>query len=271
MKHALFVPNFGAFSEPQAFADLAAAAEQAGWDGLYIWDHILIEDAMPAADPWIAMAAAATLTSTIRLGPMITPVPRRYPWKLSRELVSLDRLSRGRVDFGVGIGHPPDVEFGTFGHETDARVRADKLDEGLQVITGMWTGEPFSHDGTHYQVNERTFLPGPYQHPRIPIWVAATWPNRRPFRRAAQWDGVFPLMIGDGGFVEMSYDDIAEMLEYVNEHRESTGPFEFVGGNTDASDRSVEDLERLGVTWMFYNLWDVESESMAKVQGGPWR
>lgn len=271
MRHALFVPNFGDFSEPQVFADLAAAAEEAGWDGLYIWDHILIEDAMPASDPWVAMAAAATLTTAIRLGPMITPIPRRYPWKLSRELVSLDRLSMGRVDFGVGIGFPPEVEFGSFGHEMDARIRADMLDEGLELITELWSGQPASFEGVHYHLEERTFLPTPLQEPRIPIWVAATWPNKRPFRRAAQWDGVFPLKVGGESFVDMTYDDMAEMLEYVYSHRDSDAPFEFVGGVNDAQDRSLDDLHDLGVTWLFYNLWDVSVESMAKVNGGPWR
>lgn len=271
MRRAIFVPNFGDFAEPQVFADLASEAEAAGWDGLYIWDHILIEDATPLADPWVAMAAAAIVTDRIRLGPMITPVPRRHPWKLAREVVSLDRLSGGRIDFGVGIGHPPEVEFGTFGHETDARIRADKLDEGLALITGMWTGEPFSFAGEHYHVEESTFLPRPLQEPRPPIWVAATWPNRRPFRRAAQWDGVFPLLVEGDGFGQMSYGDIAEMAGYVAEHRPSGDPFDFVVGYNDAEDRSVEDLEAAGATWMFFNLYDAGSEAMAKVRSGPWR
>ena len=271
VKRALFVPNFGDFAEPRAFADLAAEAEREGCDGLYIWDHILIEDATPMADPWVALAAATTLTERIRLGPMVTPVPRRHPWKLARELVSLDRLSDGRVDFGVGIGFPPDTEFGTFGHETDARVRADKLDEGLEVITGLWTGEPFSHTGEHYHVERSTFLPVPIQQPRIPIWVAATWPNKRPFRRAARWDGVFPLLVTDDGFGQMTYDDIAMMADYTRSHRVADGPFDFVIGYNDAEDRSVEDLEGLGATWMFFNFYDAGTETMTKVRSGPWR
>lgn len=271
VKHGLFVPNFNAFSEAQAFADLAVEAEDAGWDGVYIWDHILMADATPMCDPWIAMAAAVSATQRIRVGPMVTPVPRRHPWKLAREIVTLDRLSGGRVDFGVGIGHPPDTEYETFGHESDARVRADMLDEGLTIITGMWKGHPFSFEGDHYVVQEQTFLPTPMQTPRVPIWVAATWPNKRPFRRAARWDGVFPLKIGDGGFVDMSYDDIAEMLAYVRGHRDASEPFEFIAGHTDAVDRTLEDLAALGVTWMFYNLWDMSAESLAKVRGGPWR
>lgn len=271
MKHALFVPNFGAFAEPQVFADLAGQAEAAGWDGLYIWDHILIEDGTPMCDPWVAMAAAATLTTSIRLGPMVTPTPRRHPWKLAREVVSLDRLSQGRVDLGVGIGDPPEVEYGSFGHETDSRIRADKLDESLELITGLWTGEPYAFNGVHYQLEERTFLPTPVQKPRVPIWVAATWPNKRPFRRAARWDGVFPLKVGPTGFVDMSYDDIADMMTYVRAHRTAESPFEFIAGNNDAPNRSLDDLGDLGVTWLFYNLWDIEPDSTAKVHGGPWR
>lgn len=271
MKRALFVPNFGDFGEPQAFVDMAVTAEGAGWDGIYIWDHILIEDGTPMADPWVAMAAAAAVTERIRLGPMVTPVPRRYPWKLAREVGTLDRLSEGRVDFGVGIGFPPGIEFGTFGHETDARIRADKLDEGLEIITGMWTGEPFSFAGEHYTMEKRTWLPRPVQQPRVPIWVAATWPNRRPFRRSARWDGVFPLLVTDDGFGQMSYDDIAMMAEYTAEHRTTDDPFDFVVGYDDAEDRSVADLESLGVTWMFFNFYDAGQESMAKIRSGPWR
>ena len=271
MKRALFVPNFGDFAEPRAFAELAAEGETAGWDGVYIWDHILIEDGRPIADPWVALAAAAAVTERIRLGPMVTPIPRRHPWKLGREVVSLDRLSNGRVDFGVGIGFPPDTEFGTFGHETDARVRADKLDEGLAVIAGMWTGEPFSFDGEHYHVEESTFLPPPIQQPRVPIWVAATWPNKRPFRRAARWDGVFPLLVEGDGFGQMSYDDIATMAQYTSNHRTSDKPFDFVIGNDDAEDRSIEDLEDLGATWMFFSFFDMSEATIEKVRSGPWR
>ncbi len=271
MKRGLFVPNFGDFAEPRAFAEMAAAAEAAGWDGIYIWDHILVEDGKPMSDPWVAMAAAAAITDRIRLGPMVTPVPRRHPWKLAREVTTLDRLSRGRVDFGVGIGFPPDMEFGTFGHETDARIRADMLDEGLELITGIWTGEPFGFAGDHYQMAESTFVPPPVQTPRVPVWVAATWPNRRPFRRAARWDGVFPLLTTDSGFGQMSYDDIAVMAEYTAAHRTADGPFDFVIGYDDAEDRSVEELEGIGATWMFFNFYDVGPESMAKVRSGPWR
>lgn len=271
MKRGIFVPNFGDFAEPQAFADMAAEAERAGWDGIYIWDHILVEDGRPLCDPWVAMAAAVAMTDQIRVGPMVTPVPRRHPWKLARELVSLDRLSGGRVDFGVGIGYPPEVEFGTFGQPTDSRVRADMLDEGLRVLNGMWTGEPFSFSGDHYTVAESTFVPTPIQQPRIPIWVAATWPNKRPFRRAAQWDGIFPLKSAGDGFEQMAYDDIAEIADYVNTHRTSGGPYEFVIGYDDAEDRSVADLEAVGATWMFFNFYEAGSESMDKIRSGPWR
>lgn len=271
MKRAIFVPNFGDFGEPRAFVELAVEAEAAGWDAVYIWDHILISDGTPMADPWVAMAAAVAHTERIRLGPMVTPVPRRHPWKLAREIVTLDRLSGGRVDFGVGIGHPPDIEFGTFGHDTDARIRADKLDEGLEIITGMWSEQPFSFDGRHHHVQESMFLPGPLQKPRVPIWVAATWPNRRPFRRAARWDGVFPLLIEGDGFGTMSYDAIAEMAEYVRAHRTVDGPFEFVIGYNDAENRSVEELAELGATWMFFNLYDAGRDTMQKVRSGPWR
>ena len=128
-----------------------------------------------------------------------------------------------------------------------------------------------SHDGEHYHVEESTFLPVPIQRPRIPIWVAATWPNKRPFRRAARWDGVFPLLVKGDWFGTMSYDDIAEIAEYTARHRTTDGPYDFVIGHDDAEDRSVEDLEDVGATWMIFNFFDAGSETIAKVRSGPWR
>ena len=169
MRYAIDIPNFGHWSDPRNVAEFAGQIEEAGWDGLSIWDHILIWDGNEVADPWILLAAAASATERITLMNLVAPLPRRHPWKLAREAVSIDLLSGGRFVLGVGIGWPTDPEFTRFHQEADMKVRGDMLDEGLNIVTGLWSGEAFSHAGEHYTVEEVTFLPRPLQQPRIPI------------------------------------------------------------------------------------------------------
>jgi alkanesulfonate monooxygenase SsuD/methylene tetrahydromethanopterin reductase-like flavin-dependent oxidoreductase (luciferase family) len=185
MQYALDLPPFGELADARALAALAHEAEDAGWDGFFIWDHIQTEPSMPVADPWVALSALAMTTERIRLGALVTPLPRRRPWKLARETVTLDRLSNGRLILGVGIGSDHwHHELSTFGEPVDDQTRAAMLDEGLEVLTGLWSGEPFSHQGQHYTVQSARFLPMPVQSPRIPIWVAGIWPRKAPLRRA---------------------------------------------------------------------------------------
>ena len=174
MKYGLYLPNFGAFGETRLLADLAHDAEQAGWDGFFIWDHIARPWTTQVVDTWVALTAIAQRTSRIRFGPLVTPLARRRPWKVARETVSLDRLSEGRLILGVGLGGSggQSVEWANFAEELDLRTRAEMLDEGLDILTGLWSGKPFSYNGQHYQVNDSLFLPTPIQSPRIPIWVA---------------------------------------------------------------------------------------------------
>ena len=273
MRYGLSVPNFGAFADPHAFVQLATAAEAGGWDGVYIWDHIVVADGMDVADPWVCLAAAAAVTERVRLGPLVTPLPRRYPWSVAREVTTLDWLSGGRITLGVGIGSPPEEEFGTFGLPTDARTRADLLDEALEVIEGMWAGEPFSHAGQHYVVKETRFGPGPVQRPRPPIWVAGAWPARRPFRRAARFDGVFPLKRGDDGreLVPLGADDLADVVAYVGEHRGSGEAFDVIVTDVDAPDVPIAELADIGVTWMLSYLFAFDDAAQAMVAAGPTR
>ena len=171
MQHGIYVPNFGEETSVRSLATLAHEAEEAGWDGFFIWDHILYSksSSLPMVDPWIALAAMAMTTERIRIGTTVTPLPRRHPWKLARETASLDHLSNGRLILGVGLGYPPDAEFSHFGEEANDRIRAAKLDEGLHVLAGLWSGKPFRHDGEHYHIKKMTFLPPVLQVPRIPI------------------------------------------------------------------------------------------------------
>jgi len=228
VRFALNLPNFGDFADPHRLVDLARRAEESGWDGFFLWDHIRAGDwAGPVADPWVALAAVAAATQRLTLGTMITPLPRRRPTTLARQTVTLDHLSGGRLVLGVGIGWPPDVDFADLGDSGDDRVRAAQLDEGLEVLTGLWSAQPYSHEGEHYHIKSTQFLPPPLQQPRIPIWVGSTWPNRRPFRRAARWDGVVPLVADpEADFRAPTPAEVAEMLAYIRLHRDPSAPFE---------------------------------------------
>ncbi len=254
MKYAFNIPNFGSYADAAAVADLAAVAEQSGWDGFVVWDHIVIADGMPVGDPWVILTAVAMKTERIMIGPMVTPLPRRRPWVVARQTVTLDHLSGGRLVLGVGIGVPPEEEFGTFGEPTGVRERAERLDEALDVIIGMWSGEPFSYDGTHYQVKETTFMPRPLQQPRIPIWVAGTWPNKGPFRRAARFEGVYPLADDNGMPTLITPQGVSEVVANIASQRADMDGYDVsaaivLTGDPDEDRRRVGEFEDAGVTW----------------------
>jgi alkanesulfonate monooxygenase SsuD/methylene tetrahydromethanopterin reductase-like flavin-dependent oxidoreductase (luciferase family) len=255
MRYAVNLPNFGPYADPRTVAALAGDAEACGWDGLFVWDHVtFIKDwNLEIGDPWIILAAVALATERLRLGTMVTPVPRRRPSKLARETVTLDRLSGGRMVLGVGLGAPPEDEYGTFGEATDAGTLAARLDEGLEVLTGLWSGRRFSFHGRHYQVTDVCFRPTPVQQPRIPVWVAGMWPGRGPFHRAARWDGVVPIKATQEP-ESLTPAEVAEVVAAVGAHRPGQEPFDvMVGGMTghDAvADRAMVDaLAEAGATW----------------------
>jgi alkanesulfonate monooxygenase SsuD/methylene tetrahydromethanopterin reductase-like flavin-dependent oxidoreductase (luciferase family) len=178
MRRGVFVAPFGELFDPRLLGELAARAEDRGWDGFFVWDHVRYSPpSLPVADPWVALTAIALATERVTLGPLVTPVARRRPHKLARETITLDRLSGGRLVLGVGLGSDNHGEFEDFGEATEPRERARLLDEGLERLAAHW----------------RDFAPGPVQRPRIPVWVAARYPNRRPLARAVRWDGLFPI------------------------------------------------------------------------------
>jgi alkanesulfonate monooxygenase SsuD/methylene tetrahydromethanopterin reductase-like flavin-dependent oxidoreductase (luciferase family) len=246
--------------------------EEAGWDGISLWDHILVEDGLEVADPWVLLASAATVTDRIRLITMVTPVPRRHPWKLARESVSVDLLSGGRLTLGVGIGWPTDPEFARFHGEEDLRVRGDMLDEGLEILTGLWTGEPYEFHGSHYEVESVTFKPTPLQKPRVPIWVAAMWPSKRPVRRAARWDGVAPIFysVESDEWSPPTPDRVRNLADYAMQHRTSDTPLDIaIAGDP----RQAGEFAEAGVTWCrdgwFPNAGIDHDDWMAAVLRGP--
>jgi alkanesulfonate monooxygenase SsuD/methylene tetrahydromethanopterin reductase-like flavin-dependent oxidoreductase (luciferase family) len=234
-------------------AELAREAESAGWDGFFIWDHIAGERyPEKIVDPWVALAAIALKTEKMRIGALVTPLPRRRPWKVARESVSIDHLSGGRLIFGVGTGSGAG-EFDNLGEESSPKVRAEMLDEGLEVLTGLWSGKRMSYDGKYYKIKDALFLPEPVQKPRIPIWVAGIWPNKRPFRRAVKWDGVFPLFSGTGN---EAFNQLKELAASIHERRDASKPFDILFRGfplpIDDPTRAAEMLkpyEELGVTW----------------------
>jgi probable F420-dependent oxidoreductase len=249
MKYGVFVPNFGPYGDARAMAALARDAEDAGWDGFFFWDQVAGTMWPPnMVDPWVALTAIALNTERIRIGTLVTPLPRRRPWKVARETVSIDHLSEGRLTFGVGIGAGPG-EFDDLGEETNPKARGAMLDEALDVLTGLWSGETYSFAGTYYQINAAQFEPKPVQTPRIPIWVGGSWPNPAPFRRAARWDGVFP----DPAF-DLSPETTRELIEFVKKYRTTDAPFDVIHGGVTSGNHSqdvaiVAPYANVGVTW----------------------
>jgi alkanesulfonate monooxygenase SsuD/methylene tetrahydromethanopterin reductase-like flavin-dependent oxidoreductase (luciferase family) len=234
MKYAIDIPNFGDFADPRLTAQIARDAEAAGWDAVWVWDHVLRDAGAPYTDPWVLLTVIATATERVRLGPMVTPLPRRRPWLVAREAVTLDILSGGRFTLGVGNGSPV-REFTAFGESGDLRVRAAMLDEGLAIVDGLFSGRPFSFSGQHYRLDDVEFLPWPLQRPRMPIWLAATWPIRAPFRRAASYDGTWPLRRDPNGISRpMAPDDIRGACAMVAEERAAAGLPAGLGTEPDA-------------------------------------
>ena len=241
MRHALFLPPFDELADAALLARLAADAEEHGWDGFFLWDHITYREPVQAlADPWVCLAAIAQTTQRLRIGPLVTPLPRRRPTKVARETATLDRLTDGRLVLGVGIGGDRSRELSGFGEQTDDRTRGAMLDEALEVLAAAWSGEPVQHRGEHYVVDDARFLPTPVQRPGPPVWVAARYGHRAPLRRAARHDGVFPIELDDAG-------QLAEVVEQVTALREHDRPFDIVVGGPPGTDHRP--YAAAGATW----------------------
>jgi alkanesulfonate monooxygenase SsuD/methylene tetrahydromethanopterin reductase-like flavin-dependent oxidoreductase (luciferase family) len=261
MRHAMFLPPFDELADPRALADIARLVEDRGWDGLFLWDHVMRAEPRPVADPWIALAAIATVTERIRLGPMVTPIVRRRPQKLAREAVTLDVLSRGRLVLGLGLGVDTGRELSGFGEVVDPVERGRVLDEGVDLLCRLWSGEEVVHDGPHFVADHVTFLPTPVQQPRIPLWFATRSMARAPLRRAARHDGIFPI--------EVAPDQIAEMCAFVASERGGLDGFDVATTNAGGDDPAR--FAAAGVTWW---MWGFEpsatvDEVAAVVEAGP--
>ncbi|GAC1347681.1 MAG: LLM class flavin-dependent oxidoreductase [Ktedonobacteraceae bacterium] len=274
MQYGFIIPG----GDVQTIVKLASEAEAAGWDGVFYWDGIYIKEVGSMYDPWVLLAAIAMRTQRVRIGAMLTPLSRRRPWKVARETATLDHLSNGRLILPVGLGAIDDGGFAKVGEATDRKLRAQLLDEGLEILTGLWSGQPFSFHGQHYHVEEMTFLPPPVQSPRIPIWTVGVWPRMKSMQRVLRYDGLLPAKLNaDGSFAEVTPADIQAMQVYITQHRSSTTPFDIVmEGETPGNDRQkaneiIRPYADAGATWWIEARWDASrrAEVPTRIKQGP--
>jgi alkanesulfonate monooxygenase SsuD/methylene tetrahydromethanopterin reductase-like flavin-dependent oxidoreductase (luciferase family) len=278
LRCAVGVPNVGPFGHPMLLVELAVAAEEHGWDGFFVWDHLLYRDPQwDVADPVVVIAAVAARTARIRIGILVNVLARRRVGKVARESVTLDVLSRGRLIVGAGLGSLP-AEFTAFGESGQARERAARLDESLQMLDALWSGQPVTIHGQYLTAEDVTMLPRPVQRPRIPVWCGGRWPTRAPFRRAARWDGVMPTHADYGLGETMPPEELRAAVQYTREHRTSSGPLEVaLEGRTDGAVPGrgaghVAPYLEAGLTWWIEALgwWrGSPQDAMTRVRQGP--
>jgi len=271
MKYGFVLP----YGDARTAANIACELEAAGWDGLFVWEPVW------GIDAWVCLTAAAMRTERIRLGTMLTPLSRMRPWELAGKSAALDNLSGGRIVISVGLG-AVDTGFVEFGEVTDRKTRAELLDEGLDILMGLWRGQPFNYDGKHYHVKETKFYPPPppIQRPRIPVWAVGAWPSKRSMQRVLRCDGLLPAVLGDDGKISMrpaTPDEIRAMKAYVEVNRAETTPFDIVvEGKTPGDEREqaasiVRPLTEAGATWWIEAMWgDHELATwLARIRQGP--
>ncbi|CAN5509527.1 hypothetical protein BH18ACT1_BH18ACT1_15320 [soil metagenome] len=258
MHHALYLPPFGELADPRVLVDLAVTAEEVGWDGIFLWDHVLRPPSSPpeVGDTWVTLSAMAAATSRLRLGPMVTPLARRRPQKVARESVALDHLAAGRLTLGLGLGVDTGGELARFGELTDAKERGDALDEAVELLTALWSGEEVHHAGPRYVADGVRFRPVPLQSPRIPLWFAARGSATRPVRRAARFDGIFPIEVDD--------TQLAHTVDLVVAERGDLEGFDVAVLGIPGID--VDALAARGATWVLWSY--LPGESAAEVRAG---
>jgi alkanesulfonate monooxygenase SsuD/methylene tetrahydromethanopterin reductase-like flavin-dependent oxidoreductase (luciferase family) len=252
--------------------EMAREAERAGWDGVFTWDGIHVGDTMEVHDPWVLMTAFAMATERVRIGAVIQPLARRRPWKVAREATTLDHVSNGRFVLLVGLGAADDSGWGRVGEPTDRRTRAERLDETLEILTGLWTGEPFGFAGVHYRFEPMAFRPTPIQRPRVPIWVVGAWPSDRSMARAARYDGLMPHILGERAWAP---EVLAEMRDWIAERRSLDGFDIVVEGATSGDDpaAAAEEVSRwadAGATWWIESDWNLNVQATRRrIGAGP--
>ena len=273
MRYGIVISNLGDHADPRVAVRLARAAEEAGWEAFFVWDHLGFVWGSPSSDPWISLSAVAVSTTHLKLGTAITPLARRRPQVVANALVSLDLLSGGRMIFGAGLGGVTE-EFTAFGEAGAAKERAAMLDEGLTVLDRLWSGEMVTHHGQHYDVEKVSLAPLPLQRPRIPIWTGGESPPA--LRRAACWDGWLAPATSPDGTPTMGKDPgrIAEMVAEIRRHRATDAPFAVaVDGYSDPGDPTLpRAYESAGATWWLESIHGKRGspeEMMVRLEAGP--
>jgi alkanesulfonate monooxygenase SsuD/methylene tetrahydromethanopterin reductase-like flavin-dependent oxidoreductase (luciferase family) len=272
MKYGFVLP----YGDARTTADFACEAEIAGWDGFFVWEPVW------GIDAWVCLTAAAMVTQRIKLGTMLTPLSRMRPWELAGKTATLDNLSGGRVILAAGLG-ALDTGFAEFGEVTDRKTRAELLDEGLDILTGLWKGQPFSYDGKHYKIKPLKHFPPPppVQQPRIPIWVVGAWPRQKSMRRVLGCDGLLPAMMGKDGKTEMrpaTPDEVRLMDAFIKANRTETTPFDIIvegitpGDDLEKAASIVRPYAEAGATWWLEAMWDAmkaPERVLARIRQGP--
>lgn len=265
MRYGFIIPGGGV----RDIVELGRDADAAGWDAVFYWEGDW------GVSPWVALGAIASHTERIRLGAVLHPLPWRRPWLLARDIATLDQLSGGRAVLPIGLGavHDPEWAAGATrtGEVVDRKVRAQLMDEGLDVIDGLWSGEPFTYDGTHYHLRDATLDPTPVQRPRVPIWVVAAWPRMKTMRRVLRCDGI---LVSD----DWTPEDLWDMRTYVQEHRTLDSPFDIVmegsprGDDPQQTASAVRAWAEQGVTWWLEAMWSEPNgteDVRARIRQGP--
>jgi len=276
VKFGVGLPNVAEFADPLLLVELAQEAEAAGWDGFFLWDHLLYRPERPGAvEPWSVIAAAAAGTTRIRLGVLVTAVPRRQPQLLAQQIATVDLLSNGRIVFGAGLGSMAE-EYSGFGQDASTVTRGAQLDEALSVMQALWSPGPVRHDGAFFTVDDVELLPKPVQQPHPPIWIGGRWPNRGPFRRAARFDGVMPTHASYSHESFMRVDELRDIVDYVSSHRPERSRFDVVmeGQSNDAEHLATlaPGYAAVGLTWWIEKLgwWRGNRDAaFARVCSGP--
>lgn len=273
MNHGLWLWNSGEV-EVAELVELGVAAEAAGWDGVFVSDS-LPYDSYP--DPWVVLAGVASRTDEVRLGTWVVPVPRREPWQVAQDVATLDRLSGGRVIVGAGLGNADDYD--AYGTPSDPPSLGDRLDESLEVIDALWTGDPVDHDGEHFTLAGAEVHPTPVQEPRVPVLAGCWWPNKKPLHRGARWDGIMPFWVSltdaDAGprgeeATGSPEEELRAVVEYYHSITDDPGEVLVPTVPTDDPEGYVETCAALGVTWVLATDVDPGTdEGRARIREGP--
>jgi alkanesulfonate monooxygenase SsuD/methylene tetrahydromethanopterin reductase-like flavin-dependent oxidoreductase (luciferase family) len=271
MRKGIEIVNLGEYADPRPLVALARTAEEAGWEALCVWDHLGFVWGAPSGDPWIALAAVAAVTTRLKLCVAVAPLPRYRPHVLAQALTTLDRLSDGRMVLGAGLGGVA-AEYSAFGESSDPKHLASMLDEGLDVISRLWSGRHVTHRGAHYTIEGLTLAPLPLQQPRIPIWIGGE--SRPALRRAARWDGWIIGGVNQDGTMNRTPEQLAAKVAALRQLRADTTPFEvaMTGYSTPGDDRLVGEFASAGVTWWLESLHGSRGsheELLARVAAGP--